>query len=356
MTSNAIENPVKLRTPADIVDAVPHLGHFHPADSVVVVALQGERRRLGVVFRIDLPPQKHASQIAEACVEYLRRNEASSAIVVFYPPSGGRAHPAVQRLADQLTKRLDAADIGLTEMLCVGEGRWWSLSCSDDACCPAGGTPLEADPASPVAAAMALGGRVTLPSRDDLARTLEPVAGLAAAAMSYALSRARQGLQARREDVGDGVVVLESIAAFESTVKARQVDDSPAPLDCDTAANLIAALDDVHVRDEIISWFDDDWGELTLAVMSELVRRAVPPFDIVPLTVYGWLSYLHGNGAIAGMAVDRVLAHGPGNGMLRILDDALRGGLNPETFKPNLRLLRRTIAAGAQHQPPDVRP
>ena len=60
--------------------------------------------------------------------------------------------------------------------------------------------------------------------------------------------------------------------------------------------------------------------------------------------VLGWLAYLRGNGALAGIAVDQVLDTGPGNGMLRILDDALRAALDPSTFQASMRELRGILA------------
>lgn len=342
MTTSAAEQIVKLRTPTDIVDAVPHLVGFHPANSVVFVALRGKRRRLGVVARFDLPDPSHAEECAVGVVEYLRRDQATGAIIVFYPPCDGPAHPSVRALADRMADRLVAAKLGLADMLCVSEGRWWSLGCDGEGCCPAEGTPVERRLASPLATAMALEGRVTLASREELGKTLAPADGVLAAAMGSALPRARSGLTHEIAAGRRSEVATESIGLFYAAVQLRVCGEQPRPLDVEAAARLIAGLDDVLVRDEVITWFEGSWGDATRALMNELVRKAVPPFDPTPLTVFGWLSYLHGNGAIAGIAVDRVLAAGAANGMARLLDDALRAGVNPSTFKRGLNSLRRT--------------
>ena len=354
MTTSAASQPVKLRSPAEIVDAVPHLVGFHPVNSVVFIALRGKRRRLGVVGRFDLPAPTSSVACADGVARYLAHDRATSSVIVFYPPSEGPAHPAVRAIADAMRERLSAANMGLTEMLCVSEGRWWSLSCDDAQCCPPEGTPVEADAASALAAAMAVNGRVTLASRDELARTLEPVGGLLATAMSQALPRARAELAQRLAEGGRGEVVAESIALLYAAVEARLTDGRPRAFDVDAATRLIVGLDDTSVRDEIITWFDGEWGDATRAVMGELVRQAVPPFDATPLTVFAWLAYLGGSGALANIALDRVFGQGTsgqgtgtpgngieGNGMARLLDDALSAGVNPSRFKPGLRAVRR---------------
>jgi hypothetical protein len=51
------------------------------------------------------------------------------------------------------------------------------------------------------------------------------------------------------------------------------------------------------------------------------------------LTVFAWISYLQGNGALAGMALDRALAAEPNYDLAQLLDHALRRALNPEVFR-----------------------
>ena len=91
---------VKLRSPADIIDAVPYLVGFEPHDSLVVLSLRGPRSRLGLTARIDLPEAKHATVCARNFVGYLKRDGAARALIVLYPPSDGIAHPSVKPLAD----------------------------------------------------------------------------------------------------------------------------------------------------------------------------------------------------------------------------------------------------------------
>jgi hypothetical protein len=104
-------------------------------------------------------------------------------------------------------------------------------------------------------------------------------------------------------------------------------------LGIDDSARLIIGLEDTHARDEILTWFDGEWGEATREVLSEMARRAVPPFDVPTLAVLAWISYLQGDGAFAGIALDRALAAEPDYRLAQLLDHALRAPLDPEVFR-----------------------
>ncbi len=169
---------VKLRSPADIIDAVPYLVGFEPHASLVVLSLRGPRSRLGLTARIDLPGAKSATVCARNFVDYLKRDGAARAIIVLYPPSDGIAHPSVKPLADALIKHLTRARIEVCEVLCVCDGRWWSMQCTDAGCCPPSGTLIERDATSEFAVAMTVEGHVVLGSREELAAMLDPVGGL----------------------------------------------------------------------------------------------------------------------------------------------------------------------------------
>src|ERR1019366_9349241 len=129
--------------------------------------------RLGLTARVDLPPPEGADACAGDFVGYFERNHATRAIIVFYPPSGGPSHPSVRPIADAMTARLARARIEVADVLCVGDGRWWSLCCDDDACCPSGGTPMSGGGTSAIAVTMAVQGRLALDSRNELVRTID---------------------------------------------------------------------------------------------------------------------------------------------------------------------------------------
>lgn len=338
---------VKLRSPADIVDAVPYLVGFEPHESLVVLSLRGPRSRLGLTARVDLPAAKSATACARNFVGYLKRDGAARAIIVLYPPSDGISHPSVKPLADALTKHLTRARIEVSELLCVCDGRWWSMQCADAECCPPSGTLIARDTTSELAAAMTVEGRVVLGSREELAAMLDPVGGMAAAAMAYAIPRAAEELAARVFAGHKREVIAESLALYRAAVDARLDPDARVELEAavapsarvdpqltvDDAARLIVSLDLWGVRDELLTWFEGDRGEATRALLIELVRRSVGPGDAAALTVLAWICYLRGNGALAGIAIDRARTADPEYSLAELLDQALSGAVDPAIFQ-----------------------
>jgi hypothetical protein len=334
MTTDA-QVRVKLRSPADIVDAVPYLVGFEPHESLVVLSLRGPRSRLGLTARIDLPGVKSATACARNFVDYLKRDSAARAIIVLYPPSDGVLYPSVRPLAAALTKHLTRARIEVSELLCVCDGRWWSMQCADAECCPPSGTLIVRDATSELAVAMTVEGRVVLGSREELAAMLDPVGGVAAAAMAYAMARVQDEFAARVFAGHKSEVVAESLALFRSAVDARTAD-SVGELTSDEAARLIVSLELWGVRDEIMTWFDGDRGDANRSLLLELVRRSVLPGDASALTVLAWVCYLRGEGVLAGIAVDRARTADPEYSLAELLDQVLSGAVNPSIFRETI--------------------
>ena len=343
-TSITASPVVRLATSAEIVDAVPYLVGFQPRDSLVVVSLRGPRGRVGMTARVDLPEPAMVEACVRELVRHLRRDGASRAVVATYPPTEGPAHPAVRALADAFPDRLRAAGISLTDLLCVFDGRWWSLGCPSADCCPPGGTPLSGE-VSVLGAAMAVEGRSVLPSREALADTLRPHGGALGVAMARALPRLDGALADRVWRGRRDEVEAESRQLYEMAVRRRL--DGAASLDVDEAARLILGLDDVPVRDEVVSWVEGDWGQATRGLLADLVRHAVPPFHVVPLTVLAWVAYQQGDATLAGLAVERALACDRAYALARILDDAIATGLDPAVFRSVRRDVARRCSGGA---------
>jgi hypothetical protein len=342
MTIDYANTVLRFSRPSDIVDAVPYLVGFQPADSLVVLSLRGKRNRLGLTARVDLPSAADADACAREFAGYLKRDRAARAVILLYPPSDGPSHSLVQPLAAAMTEWLARAGIGVFDLLCVGDGKRWSLRCTDDACCPPEGTPISRDGTSAYAAAMTVRGQVVLASREELVRTIDPATGVVHAAMVYALPRAAAQLIDRISTGRGAEVAAESLEMFRAAVHAQVAIEpaagggDPVP-GLDDAARLIVGLDDVRVRDEILTWFDGEWGEATRGLLVELVRRAVPPYQAPALTVLAWICYLQGDGVFAGIALDRALSADPDYTLAQLLDQALLGCVNPDVFRPALR-------------------
>jgi hypothetical protein len=346
MTTDLAEPPLKLRSPLDIIDAIPYLFGFEPANSMVALSLRGKRSRLGLTARADLPPAEAADASAREYAGYLKRDKALRALVVFYPPSLGLAHPSVRPLADALLRELTRVRIEVKEMLCVSDGRWWSLICDNEACCPSAGTPIPSDRTSVCVAELTMRGAVALESREALERTLDPVGGFANLAMSRALPKARGAAVLDSLERGQ-VAQIELLELYSAAVDARCAPDGvvAVPLEIDQAARMIAALDDKIVRDEILCWFGGEKGDALRGLLVDVVRHAVPPHHVAPLTTLAWISYLRGDGGFAGIALDRALAADPGYYLGQILDQVLRKPVDPEVFRQGLAHSKRLLSS-----------
>src|SRR4051794_152206 len=183
---------LKVRTPSDLLAAVPYLIGFHPADSVVVVAIADQK----VLFaaRGDLPPPGHdddeARRAAVHLAEMVSRQSIDEATVIGYGEAG-RVTPSVLRIADALRR----TSVRVLDVLRVTDGRYWSYLCDEPGCCPEDGTPY-APEHSVIAAQATYAGAVVLPDREALVAQLAPVTGAARAAMTAATERAEERLAA----------------------------------------------------------------------------------------------------------------------------------------------------------------
>jgi len=131
-----LETPTRLRVrrPDDLLALIPYLIGFHPEESLVAVFVRSGRVIL--TGRLDLSSDANAEELAEFIDALAKREEAEALALVAY----SAASLPTNRLLTQLMDRLVEQE--LTDVLYVGHGRWWSLTCADD-CCPLAGTPLD---------------------------------------------------------------------------------------------------------------------------------------------------------------------------------------------------------------------
>ncbi|MEV4942361.1 DUF4192 domain-containing protein [Streptomyces zaomyceticus] len=180
---------ITLRGPAELADALPFMLGFHPTDSVVLVALHGERGRFGGRVRLGIPrsPREWAStadHLAECLVEGgSRSGTRPDGIVVFLcqdPAAGETGRGVMERLrpfAQRLRTACGALDIPVYEALCISDGLYFSYCCPDARCCPPDGTPLALSGTSVMAAAAAYAGVRLRGSLRDMEGRFKPTGG-----------------------------------------------------------------------------------------------------------------------------------------------------------------------------------
>ncbi|MDG4794667.1 DUF4192 domain-containing protein [Micromonospora sp. WMMD1082] len=312
-----------VRSPADLIAAVPYLLGFHPADSVVVVALSGSR----VVFAArgdlpgDLPDDVDPGEAATHIAEVTARQGADSATVIGYGPAS-RVTPAV----DAVRVALPEAGLAVLDALRVTDGRWWSYLCTEPECCPPEGTRYDPQ-ASTVPAAAVFAGQVALPDRAALAAQVAPAGG---DAMRQATDRAERRLAdllatAPATDLlGARALRAAGAAAIRAT---RRRHRSGEPLTDDELAWLCLLLTHLPVRDH--AWERTDGRDDDIAFWAEVLRRAEPALIAAPGSLLAFAAWRDGQGALAAVALERVLAEHPDYSLAGLLDDLLRRGVPP---------------------------
>jgi Domain of unknown function (DUF4192) len=224
---------LKVGRPDDLLAIIPYLVGFHPDESIVAVFIKSGR--IVLTARMDLPPESASGELAEQ-IEYIAKRHGTHALaIVAYSAASLPTHRLLTRLMDRLGKQK------LTDVLHVGHGRWWSLTCAED-CCPLSGTPFDLS-SHPVSAAAVFVGLGTLASRQELAASI----GGPPEAELPRLQALVNSLLADFEDFED------HIAAARLT--GRLVDlatSDPGVLDERTCLLLGLLVTDMHIRD--LAW------------------------------------------------------------------------------------------------------
>ena len=326
---------LRLRSSADVLTAVPHLLGFRPSDSVVVVALRSPRNRIGLTQRHDLLDPEHDRMLARLLVGNALDDGAVALYVVVYPPDpvplpagdGGRPVLPRRRFVTELMAAATEAGLDLVDATCATTDRSWSYVCTDPACCPAEGRPVEVPAGSAVDTAFVLEGSAPLASREQLVASLQPAVpeGMdrLVDAAALALSRAAARRSTRRRCSWPGR--RPRLAA-----EGRLPDDA-------AAARLLVGVQHVLVRDAVVLGTSPGRRDAACLLWADLVRRC--PADLVApvATVLGWLAYLQGRGALARTALERALAAEPGYRLAGLLEALLDAAVPPAELERALR-------------------
>ncbi|WP_413644369.1 DUF4192 domain-containing protein [Micromonospora sp. RTP1Z1] len=322
-----------------------------PTDSVVVVALRG--RQVVFAARGDLPdPGADPRPPARHLAEVIARQGTDSATVIGYGPAS-----RVTGAVDAVGEALDAAGVFVLDALRVTGGRWWSYLCVEPDCCPPDGTPY--DPAaSEVSAAAVFAGQVALPDRAALTAQVAPLDGPIRVAMRRATTGARRRLTALTEEaaetalVGGRSVRSAGVAAVRTAFRRHRRGER---LSDDEVAWLTVLLTELPVRDH--AWERTDGRDGDIGLWTDVLRRAEPELIAAPGSLLAFAAWRAGHGALAAVALERVLATRPDYSLALLLDDLLRRGVPPSQLdgwpavgqpgvirrRPRRRLNRRRI-------------
>ncbi|GAA4453605.1 DUF4192 domain-containing protein [Phytohabitans houttuyneae] len=314
--------PLALRTPADLITAIPFLLGFHPSDSVVVVGLRA--RQVVFAARGDLgePPG-----FVEYVTSVVMRQDIDTAAVIGFGPDERAREPVTA-----IREALERHGVGVLDALRVAGGRYWSYACVGQDCCPSEGTAF--DPvASRIAAAATHAGQVALPDRAALVGRIAPVGGLTRESMRLATDRATARLATvlaappPGDLLGGRSVRRLGVAAVRDAMRRHR---DGGRLTDDEVAWLTVLLVHLPVRD--FAWERVGAEEWQMELWVDVLRRAEPHLVPAPACLLAFAAWRCGQGALALAAVERAKRSDPSYSMARLLDDVLHRGIPPSTL------------------------
>jgi hypothetical protein len=313
--------PVDLRSPAQLLAALPYLIGFRPANSVVLLGHRAPAgNRLGLVLRGDLPRREDRAHQARALAPRFTLAPHTGVTLVVV---GGRRRPGsppphagfVELLADAL------GEVGLPVLHAmwaadISEGAAWG--CYADPDC-GGELP---DPRATVTAAVATGGgSVAFDSRAELESLLAPRSPEALARRAESLARLPSP---RCLDVSEAASSIR--AAFE-----RQRRGSGPPTD-EEAVSLAEALSLPEIRDACLGMAVPPHGPAAREaerLWLTLVQELPAPERAEAAALLGYTAFMRGDGTFAGMALENALAAKPDHVLAGLVKTVLDHGMPP---------------------------
>ncbi len=311
--SASSERPVTTVTgPGDIVAIVPYLFGFDPTDSLVVIGLEGRRKRFGPCFRLDLA-QSQCDREAEIDYvdELIRQLAFTTVVLAVFSDAPWLADPVAQGVL----ARLEGRGVVVHEAVRADGLRWWSYTCDNSRCCSPDGVPYDVE-TSRVAAEAVAAGMPRQPSRDSLRQHFEPDTDRQ---QTLAASIVDRPDPAGREELG---VLLEVGLA------------DPLSLDIDEQAQLVVGVQAITVRDSAWLLMSRENAGSHFELWSHLVRGA-PDALMAPVgSLAAFAAWLMGSGVLASHAAERVLIVHPGYSMATLVLDALQQAMPPDLWDP----------------------
>ena len=316
-----------------VLAVVPHMLGFYPSRSLVVLGL-GDRNRVRVTFRYDLPDPPDAelaADIADHAAYVLNRERICSAMLIGYG-----SELLVNPVAGCVVDGLIVAGVRVPDALRADGGRYWSLFCDDPSCCPPAGKRY--DPGShPAAAEMSAAGLTAHPDREALVRTLRPAAGSSEAIQGATnlarLRRAKVAAQSQASGERDPQLRLARVgrAAVQRAIRLYRAGGSIT--NPHQIAWLAVLLTDLRVRDDAWARMHPSRTEGHLRLWTDVLKGASTDYVPAPAALLAFTAWQAGNGALAAVAVDRALAADPEYSMALLLSSALQAGLPPSAAK-----------------------
>ena len=317
----ALATMTTVKTPHDLLAAVPFLIGYHPTNSLVLISVKADA--LEMAMRIDFPinPPDGAFKLLAS---HLKRDHAESALLVAYVPDGIRNGEEVLRSAAEAVAELE---IPIRELMLVQNKRWRSLLCGDESCCPKAGNPIEDFESRRIAAEQVANGKV-LPFADSdglshsiSASQLSRDLNWNSQVLSFRIEPEDAELNAKQRDGAESVLLLADFYIQDGGCK-----------DFDLIARVLGRLSDIQVRDFALGCHTEENLDSYWVMWRDLLRIAPPKFVAPVASLFAAITYENGEGALAQRALDRAIEDQPDCSFARLLRRVFSSGWPPSGF------------------------
>ncbi len=331
-----------LTSPHDLLAAIPFLIGYHPTDSLVIVSLKADC--VGMAMRVDYPNVDAAGsrEAFDALVFHLVREGAEGALVVAYVPDGRNDGAEI---LENISIALTRAEIPIRESLLIAHGRWRSILCSDQECCPLQGNLLPEISTSRVAVEQVADGRpMPFGNREGMADSIAPLPLASDPTFIAQVEQSRIDSECDHLQLAQragALAVLDLASRFIAGSLGRDIAD-----DQRLSAQVLGSLCDIQVRDFALGSHDETSIEIYWTMWRYLIRIAPVGFVSPVAALLAALSYEKGEGALAQRCLDRALADDPSYSLAALLRRVFSAGWPPESFGAMRRDLHPKVCAG----------
>ena len=317
---------LKVRRPDDLLAIVPYLIGFHPDEDLVAVFIKSGRVKLAT--RTDIPPESAGDELAEWIHALAKREWVDALALIAYSAASLPANRLLTRLMDRLSEH------ELTNVLYVGHGRWWSLTCGEE-CCPLTGTPydLSSHPMSAAAVFAGLGARA---NRRELEAS---ISGPADAELPHLRDMAGD-LLAELEPFDSGTAAGQLLVSIMDSAMA-----DPSALDERNCLLLGLLTTDIYVRDLAWARISRNDAEDHVRLWGSVVSRVPPALAPAPLCLLGMAAWVSGHGALVNCCWERVSQVDPDYSMGKLLSDISQRGIPPSIWQEIKEDMQAELAA-----------
>lgn len=302
-----------VKTPQELLSAVPFLLGFHPESSIVAVSVKDDA--LEMAMRLDYPTE-HIEKLAELLASHLKKNGAQGALVIAYAPENPTIDPT--ELLNSIGEAVINLEIPVREIMLVQGGKWRSIMCQDETCCPVTGNDLPEFSENRITAEQVAQGKI-LPFADSEA--------LANSIASNDLSTDEEYIK-----IVQSVDELTQVQKADILQEYAQLVSNGYDLQIDTEmkAKVTSAVKDVQVRDLALGAFTNpEFAKYALITLA----KSAPIGYVAPVaSLAGAYAYEMGEGALAHRLLDKALADDANYSLASLLRRVFSSGFPVEGF------------------------